>query len=247
MLDYEIKIAQISKEIEAAQKLRFEIFNLEKKEGIANSKEGIDADRFDKYCDHLIVIDKSKDLVVGTYRLLLDSHLKNGIGFHSEEIFELNGIKGSKRRLLELGRSCVHKDYRNSTVIALLWNGIATYIKENYVKYIFGCARLNTIEPLKVSEAYVLLREKYLNNDFKVNPKPENVFIGLNPNVTIQNVRKIFRELSPLIKGYLNLGAQICSEPAVNLEFSSVVFFMLLDMDRIKNSYKRHFLNIYPS
>jgi len=159
MFDYEIKIAKSEEEKEAAFKLRFEVFKRE----LGNNTdtifdEGVETDIDDKFCDHLIVVDKTKNLVVGTYRLLLGSKIDPRIDFYSEKIFNIAKIKSLGKEKLKLSRSCVHKDYREGLVINLLWNGIAKYIKENNVRYLFGSVRLNSSDPEEVSKVFSLVK-----------------------------------------------------------------------------------------
>lgn len=240
MFDFEIKVAQTKDEIEAAQRLRFEVFYLENKNLKPNRE--LDIDEFDKISKHLIVIDKSKNLIVGTYRLLFESDT-NEIGFHSEKIFDISNIKKIKGGLLELGRSCIHQLYRNNAIINLLWNGIAWQIKEQNIKYLFGCPRLDSKDHNDISEIFALLKQKYYAPDeFRVYPHPANAFKDLQENIEIVNPRVTIRKLSPLIRGYLNVGAVVCGYPAINPEFGSVVFFMLLPTNKIVSHYRRHFL-----
>lgn len=244
MFDFQVKIAQTQDEIEAAQRLRFEVFHIGDKGGqIEEGKNNrLDIDEFDKISKHLIIIDKSKDIVIGTYRLLFGFDVKEK-SFHAEKIFDINNIKNIDGELLELGRSCIHSEYRNNSVINLLWNGIAWQVKKYNVKYIFGCPRLDITEPDEISEVFSFLKDKYYAQEqFRVKPLPENVFRGLKENIKIVNPRKTFRKLSPLIKGYLHIGALVCSYPAIYHEFGSVVLFMLLPTDKIVNPYRRHFL-----
>ena len=244
MFDFHIKIAQTKDEIEAAQRLRFEVFHVEAKVDNLEAEQSsrLDIDKFDKVSKHLIIIDKSKNLVIGTYRLLFGFDARQ-TGFHAEKIFDISNIKNTDGELLELGRSCIHRDYRNNSVINLLWNGIAWQVKEHNVKYIFGCPRLGLTEPNDVSEVFNLLRNKYYAQEqFRVYPLPQNAFRDLKEDIQIDNSRKAFRKLSPLIRGYLNIGALVCSFPAVYHEFGSVVLFMLLPTDKVVKPYKRHFL-----
>ena len=115
-----IKTADTWDEVESALRLRFEVFNLEMKEGLQSSYEtGLDQDKFDRFCDHLLVIDMNMNKVVGTYRMLLKSKVSANDGFYSEGEFDLSDLKKLPVEILEMGRSCVHKDYRTSAVINL--------------------------------------------------------------------------------------------------------------------------------
>lgn len=246
MFDFELKIAQSDTEIEQALRLRYEVFKLElgKAQG-ERDPSGLEKDVYDTFCDHLIVIDKTKNKVIGNYRLLLGSKIDRKIGFYSERFFDIRNIKklGQTNEILELGRSCIHRDYRSRPVINLLWSGIAKYIKDYKVRYLFGSVRLLTHEVHKVSQTFQFIKERfYAPPELRVFPKPENKFPGLKKNVQIENRRQIFRSLPPLVKGYLRVGVLICGEPALDFNLDAVLIFVLLDTERIPHSYKEHFL-----
>lgn len=246
MFDYEIKIATDSSDIEKALRLRFEVFKLEMGNALDRDfNRRLDVDEYDKFCEHLIVIDKSNNQVVGTYRLLFSSKADKRIGFYSEKFFNITNIKKLNKEMLELGRSCVHKDYRDHLVINLLWSGIARYIQEHNVKYLFGSVRLATTDPKEVSMAFNLIRKRYYASPrFRVKPWPQNSFKGLDEDIELKNPREILRQLPALVKGYLRLGVKVCGLPAMNPDFGSVVLFILLDLERMAPSYRRHFFGI---
>jgi L-ornithine Nalpha-acyltransferase len=149
------KIALTELEAGAAMRLRFEAFNKELREGLQESYlTGMDRDRYDEHCTHLIVYDMSNGMVVGTYRLMSGSVAQRTVGYYSETEFDLSGIKRIPGEKLELGRSRVHRDYRNSAVLGLLWKGIAAYVEKHRVIHLFGCASLHTYDPAEVSMVY---------------------------------------------------------------------------------------------
>jgi putative hemolysin len=244
MFDFEIKIAKTPAEKNGALRLRFDVFKREMNPAsrmpITKKKE---TDLYDRFCDHLIVVDKTKNLVVGTYRLLLNSRVNPKIGFYSEKMFDITRIKTLGNNILELSRSCVHKDYREGIVINLLWNGIAKYIKDNHVKYLFGSVRLNTTEPKQVNNFFNFVKNKYYSSDeFRVYPLKKYTFKELDEEDPVDDYKKIFFGLPPLVKGYLRLGVKFCGPPAWNPDFGSVVFFILLDIKNASDTYRRHFL-----
>jgi len=246
MFDFEIKIAQDKKEIEQALRLRYEVFRLEMGDSRQEAPtDGLETDIYDNFADHLIVIDKTIDKVVGTYRFILDSKVDKSIGFYSEQFFDMSNIKklSAKQRIMELGRSCVHKDYRQRHVINFLWSGIGKYIKDNSVRYLFGSVRLHTWEPKEISAIFKAVKQKHFaGEEFRVYPRPENKFVGLDENIAIENPKEILKQLPPLVKGYLRAGVLICSEPALDSYLSSVVIFILLDTQKLAYSYKQHYL-----
>ena len=155
---FEVKIAEYLYEVESALKLRFKVFNLELHEGLASSYEtGFDSDVYDTFCDHLIVKDRQLDKVVGTYRLLRQEKAEKSFGFYSENEFDLKRIKNLKGQALELGRSCVAKEYRSLAVVNLLWVGIAEYIEIHNIRTMFGCASFHSTDEREVSQAYAYL------------------------------------------------------------------------------------------
>jgi putative hemolysin len=246
MFDFEVKIAQDEKEIEQALRLRFEVFKLEMASSkVETGESGLETDIYDRFCDHLIVIDKTINKVVGTYRFMLDSSVDKKIGFYSERLFNIKNIKrlSGEKRILELGRSCIHKDYRSRPVINLLWNGIAKYVKDNNVRYLFGPVRLYTNDPNEISIIFKFLKGKYYSGpEYRVYPKPENKLTGLNENIKLENPKEIFHQLPPLVKGYLRAGVLICGLPAIDSYLTSVVIFIVLDTEKLSYSYKQHYL-----
>ncbi|MGH7772658.1 MAG: GNAT family N-acetyltransferase [Candidatus Binatia bacterium] len=243
MTNLEIKITRDKREIEGAQRLRFEVFNLEMKKGLKTSYErGLDVDDFDALCDHLIVRDLHKGQVVGTYRLLLGSETRKHFGFYSEREFNLEKIKKLEGELLEMGRTCAHKDYRDKGLLLHMWDAIAEYVKTHQVRYLFGCASLYTTDPREVSESFSLLKKRhYASEGLRVQPLPDKTFPGLDEEVEIQEERSVFSRLPSLIKGYLKVGAVLCGPPALDLEFGTTDFFLLLDVNKMSSEYLRRY------
>lgn len=240
---FEINFTRDETQVREAQRLRFEVFNLEMKEGLKSSyKRGLDIDDYDPLCEHLLVREPKNKRVVGTYRLLLGSEASRHFGFYSEKEFHLENIKKLKGELLELGRSCAHKDYRDKALIHAMWQAIADYVKRHRVRYLFGCACLHTTDPEEVGEFYSMLKRKYYAPDeFRVVPVPEKSFPGLNEDVKTEEDQSLFFRLPSLIKGYLRVGALVCGPPALDQEFGTADLFLLLDVNKISSDYLRRF------
>jgi putative hemolysin len=242
MSGLEIKITTDKNEIHQAQKLRFDVFNLEMNKGLRASYEsGLDSDDFDPFCDHLIVRDLDSREVVGTYRLLLGAQAKNKIGFYSEREFNLEKIKRLDGELLELGRSCARKDFRDKALIPLMWEAIAQYVQEHEVRYLFGCGSLYTTDINEVNACFSLLKRKYYAADtFRVEPLDDCRFDGVSDAEAIDE-RETFLQLPSLIKGHLRLGAVVCGPPALDREFGTADFLVLLDIQKLSSEYLRRF------
>ncbi|MFA6455628.1 MAG: GNAT family N-acyltransferase [Bacteroidota bacterium] len=242
---YILKLADSLKEIQKALRLRYEVFNLELHEGLSSSSDvGFDSDVFDTFCDHLIVIEKSTRAVVGTYRLLITAKAMKHIGFYSEGEFDLHSLKMLDGNSLELGRSCVAKAHRSSTVINLLWSGISRYVELFQVSRLFGCASLHTKDLQQVAMIAEYLRANhYSAEQFRIAPQPQCMLHLPAVNAETFAAFNAFHHLPPLLKGYLRLGAVVCGEPAYDKEFGTVDFFILVEKERITDRYRNHYLS----
>jgi len=243
MSRFDVKISRDEREVREAQKLRFEVFNLEMQKGLKSSYEQeLDVDDYDALCDHILVHDSAKGTLVGTYRLLPGSRAGNHPGFYSEGEFDLKNIRKQKGELLELGRTCVHRDYRKSTVMDIMWQTIAAYVRSHQVRYLFGCGSLPTMDPGEVSSCFALLKRKhYAPETLRVYPLPANTFPGLDDQIKVADPRAVFARLPKLILGYLKVGAMLCGPPALDLEFGVTDLFLLLDVKKLGHEYQRHF------
>ncbi|MDH3444035.1 MAG: GNAT family N-acetyltransferase [Deltaproteobacteria bacterium] len=243
MAQFEIKITKDPGEIEEAQRLRFQVFNLELKKGLRSSYEhGLDVDEFDAYCDHLIVRDLQSNKIVGTYRLLLGKTARKSIGFYSEHEFDLDRIRRLDGELLEIGRTCSHKEFRDRALIPLMWETIVNYSRRHGVRYIFGCGSLYTTNVVEVSQYFAMLRENYYAPEaFRVQPVPATVFADVDLEPKGWDGPELFQRLPSLIKGYLRSGAWVCGPPALDREFGTTDLFMLLDYSKLKSDYLNRF------
>ena len=244
MSDFLVKLAENKKDIESAQRLRYEVFNIELKCGARSvSGNGLDVDSFDDKCDHVLIIDKNKAATIGTYRLLLRSKLGASGAFYSEGEFDLKNIKMVKGEMLEMGRSCVHKDYRNSSILHLLWQRILAYVEDHHVNYIIGVPSFYSIDAVDINPVYSLMKKLYLSCDrYRVYPLKDCRVPCLDDSLDLAGQeRKVFLKLPSLIRSYLKIGATVCGEPALDRDFGTADFFMLLEVANIAESYLRRF------
>ena len=243
MKDLEVTITKDEGEIREAQRLRFQVFNLELNRGLKSSYEhDLDVDEFDPYCDHVIVRDLRGGDVIGTYRLMLGSDARKNIGFYSEHEFDLTNIRQLEGEVLELGRSCARKDFRDRALIPLMWETIAQYVKAHDVRYLFGCGSLYTMEPVEVSETFSLLKQKYYSApELRVEPLAHCTCPGVHGDLTVADEQAVFVKLPGLLKSYLRLGAIVCGPPALDQEFGTADFFMLLDIYNLSAEYLNRF------
>ncbi len=138
----EVGLARNQSEILDAQRLRYRVFAGEMGANLPSRTPGVDHDIYDPYCEHLVVRDKASGDVVGTYRILSPENARQ-VGYYSENEFDLTRLQHLRPRLVEIGRSCVHPDYRTGATITLLWSGLAQFMTERGYDYLMGCASIS--------------------------------------------------------------------------------------------------------
>ncbi len=240
----EVKLASNMAELDAAMRLRFEVFNLELQEGLISSYDrGYDTDAYDAYCDHLIVKDTASGEVVGTYRLLRGEEAERHIGFYSENEFDLSNLKRLGGETLELGRSCVAASHRSFATLNLLWSAIAKYAVERNLRHLFGCASLHISSASEVQRVYSYLRANhYAPEKYRVYPV-ESCRMAISEEVGESvDSRAATRLLSPILKGYLRAGAMICGAPAYDAEFGTADVLAILELEKMARRYKQRYL-----
>ncbi len=240
----EVKLATSFAEIDAAMRLRFEVFNLELQEGLRSSYDkGYDSDCYDAYCDHLIVKNLKDNKVIGTYRLLRQSQAERQIGFYSESEFDLTNLKKLPGELLELGRSCIAATHRSFATINLLWSAIGRYAVENGIEYLFGCGSLHYSDIEEVQPIYSYLRAHHFAPEkYRVWPLEScRMQVKDEPDDEI-DPHAVLRKLSPIFRGYLRTGAIVCGAPAYDVEFGTADVLILLEMEKMADRYKQHYV-----
>ena len=240
-----VRLAEGEDDIAAAQSLRYRVFyeemTAQPSEEMAAQRR--DFDRFDDYCDHLLVIDRDRpagsEQVVGTYRLLRRSVADSHGGFYSPWEYNIDRVLENPGELLELGRSCVEAPYRNRATMTMLWRGIAAYVMHYEVLLMFGCASFQGTDP----DAHALTLS-YLYH-FHMAPEemrpvaqPEH-FVEMNRMAKEDvNTRAAIRAVPPLIKGYLRLNGFVGDGAVIDPQWNSVDVSIVVKTDLVTRKYK---------
>lgn len=230
-----VGLARSSDEIRQIQKLRFKVFSKEMGAVLPDARDGLDRDRYDQWCEHLMVREEPSQRVVGTYRVLTPEKARLAGSYYSESEFDLSGLGNLRGELVEFGRSCTHQDYRNGSVIMLLWSGLAEILRRGGYRYVLGCASVSLRDDgVTAAEVWRM-----------VAPTLRDPASRLVRPLHRYPVEKLDSELParvpPLIKGYLKLGARVCGEPAWDPDFNTADFPMLLSVDQMDERYRKHF------
>jgi putative hemolysin len=234
---YQIRLAQSLAEREAACRLRFRVFNIELGEGLISSySTGMDQDQFDLFCDHLIVEDRSRGEIVGTYRMQSGITAARNFGYYSAQEFDFSPYEPIRDQLLELGRASIERDHRSSEVLTLLWRGIAKYAKFYGLRYLIGCSSLNSQDPQAGWGMYEQLSAFLVTPELRTAPLSR---YELPPVTTISDCEA---KIPKLIKTYIAVGARICGTPAWDREFGTIDFLTLLNLAQLTPAARNRFL-----
>lgn len=229
-----VGLAHSPSEILDAQRLRYRVFAGEMGANLPSRIPGVDHDVYDPYCDHLLVRDTQSGEVIGTYRILSPEKARQ-VGYYSENEFDLTRLQHLRSRLVEIGRSCVHPDYRTGACITLLWSGLAQYMTERGYDYLMGCASISMADGGHAAASlYNRLVAHRGPSEYRVFPRCPL------PLAALQGDRPA--ETPPLIKGYLRAGAWICGEPAWDPDFNTADLPILMPMARVASRYAKHYL-----
>lgn len=232
-----VALARSSAEVLEAQRLRYRVFAEELGARLDSGIPGVDRDIYDAHCEHLLVRDSRSGEVVGTYRLLPGPAAAALGGFYADTEFDLTRLRHLRADTIEIGRSCVHPDYRNGGTIALLWSGLTAYFARHDFRYVIGCASLAMNDGGHAAAGiYRRLAEKHLSPvEYRVFPRCELPLAALYDGDA---------EAQPpaLVKGYLRAGAMICGAPAWDPDFNTADLLMLLPVANMSARYVRHFM-----
>ena len=243
----EVRLAKNPDEIEEAQKLRFRVFyqEMHAQASPEQAAVGRDIERFDTVCDHVLVLDHNRaegDKVVGTYRMLRRCVADKNFGFYSAEEFDVSKLLSHPGEILEVGRSCVDKNYRTRPTLELLWRGIAAYVDQFDVQVIFGCASFATVDPEEIRDELAYLYYHHLAPPALRSVALPGKYTKMNTvPVESLNPRRVLSKLPPLIKGYLRIGGFIGDGAVVDRQFGTTDVGIIVKTDLITDKHARHY------
>ncbi len=233
---YSLLLTREDAHVEAAQRLRYRVFAGEMGARLPDLGTGLDVDRFDEHCDHLVVRADRTGEIVGTYRMLPPERVAAAGGNYSETEFDLAAFAGLRSSLVEAGRACVHPEHRSGAVVSLVWAGIARYLLLTGHSHLMGCASIPLVDGGTVAAGvWDVAQAKHLSPP-ELRARP---WTPWDPESAPKAARAV---VPPLLRGYLRLGAWVCGPPAYDPEFDAADLLVLLPLDRIDPRYLRFFL-----
>ncbi|MHC8508646.1 MAG: GNAT family N-acetyltransferase [Rhodospirillales bacterium] len=246
--NFEVRLAITPDEVDASQALRYQVFYDEL--GAVPTPEmrrtRRDFDDFDPICDHLLVIDRNKSnglpKVAGTYRMLRKSAAEKAQGFYSAQEFDISALNNYPGEILELGRTCVHTDYRKCAVMQLLWRGISEYAGEHKCGVMFGCASFYGTTPESLRAPLSYLYHKHLAPDQLRARALENRYVDMSsPAAEDVDEAEAMAALPPLLKGYMRVGGFVGDGAVVDRQFNTTDVCIIVETRKMAEKYKRHY------
>ena len=240
--DFEVRLARNAAEINAAQALRYRVFYEEMQ---ARPTAEVAATRRD-VCDHLLVLDRRRgegpEGIVGTYRLIRRPAAARMGRFYSSAEYDIQPMIDYPGEVLELGRSCIERDARNTATMQMLWRGIALYAFHYNIQVMFGCASLPGTDP-----AQHALPLSYLYHHHLAPPEIRvRALAGRYVKMDMlapgsYDARKAMARVPPLIKGYLRLGGFVGDGAVIDQEFNTTDVFIIVKTELVTEKYIRHY------
>ena len=233
---FSVGMAHTLEDVIECQRLRYLVFNCELGEGLASSsRTGLDRDRFDFICDHLMVRDTATGKLAGTYRMQSGYRAKGNLGYYGEQFFDFCPFEPLRAEVLELGRACVHEDYRSSGVLHLLWRGITKYARSCGARYLIGCSSISSQDEHEGMSLYAVLREHHLvAPPLRTQPVEGRACNSNGPHTAALQPPRLFR-------AYLDISARICGPPAIDREFKTIDFLTLVDLKMLPDRVRTRF------
>lgn len=247
---YTLRLAATAQDLRAAQRLRYRVFvqELGAQGPMVDHAQGLEQDSFDPIADHLILIDNrldpdQGDHVVGAYRLLPSDRLAPGQPFYSESEFDLDPLRHLNRRLLELGRSCVHPDHRGGTSMFHLWNGLAEYVLDRGIEVLFGAASFHGTDVQALASPLAWLHHHHLAPpDMRVTARPPHgTRMDLTPAHQLDR-RHAMAAMPALIKAYLRLGGFVGNGAFVDHAFNTTDVCLVMDTKAMSAKHRDFYL-----
>jgi len=246
--DFEVRLAQTPAEIDAAQALRYRVFyeEMAARPSAEMALERRDFDEFDRVCDHLLVLDRRRgdgpEGIVGTYRLIRREAAARAGRFYSAAEYDIQKMIDFPGEVLELGRSCVAKDARNTATMQMLWRGIALYAFHYDIQVMFGCASLPGTDPSQHSLPLSYLYHHHLAPpEIRVRALASRYVKMDTLAPEDYDVRKALARVPPLIKGYLRLGGFVGDGAVIDSQFNSTDVFIVVKTELVTEKYIRHY------
>ena len=240
--DFQVRLAETPQDLIAAQRLRYDVFVRELGAGGAcvDHVQGLEKDELDPFFDHLLLTDRHTEAVVGVYRVMRPELAQRAGRYYSSDEYDLDPLIHSGRRILELGRSCLHRDYRGGLGMHQLWSALAQYVAQHRIEVLFGVASFHGTDIDALAQPLSLLHHRNLAPpELRVKAR-ETSFQNMNLISEDKLERKAaMMQIPSLIKAYLRLGGCVGEGAFVDHEFNTTDVCLIMDTAQMSSRQAR--------
>ncbi len=234
--DFEVCLARSENDLRAAQRLRYEVF-VEELGGngpMVDHANRLEQDHLDGFFDHMILRDLRRSRIAGVYRLMRAEQAQAAGGFYSASEFDLTPLVSSGRSLLELGRSCLHKEYRGGAGLHHLWSGLAAYVARHRIEVLFGVASFHGTDVQALAQPLSLLHHRHLADPkYRVQAleKARHSMDLIDEDCLDRKAAML--QIPGLIRSYLRLGGTVGEGAFVDHAFNTTDVCLVLDTQKL--------------
>ncbi|MGY6411808.1 MAG: l-ornithine N(alpha)-acyltransferase [Alkalilacustris sp.] len=247
---FQLRLAMDDRDMRAAQRLRYRVFVEEfgSDGALVDHAARLERDELDAHLDHLLLVDNGRDAealdhVVAVYRLLPGDRAATLGRFYCDDEYDLAPLRASGRRLLELGRSCVHPDYRGGPAMFLIWNALADYVLERGIEVLFGVASFHGTDAQALRQPLACLHHFHrAPPELRVRARPAGFQrMDLLPAGSVDR-RAAMAAMPALLRAYLRLGGVVGEGAFIDRPFNTTDVCVLLDTMRMSEAHRSHYL-----
>lgn len=227
---YQARIAKTAGEVAQAQALR----------ALAFATEGPDADTFDDVCSHVLVHDTLTETLVCCFRMFMTDGGEGLANTYSAQFYELTALKGYNRCMVEVGRFCIHPDWRDPDILRVAWGAMTRFVDENDIGMLFGCSSFAGTETKEYLDAFAILKERHLGpKRWLPRVKAPEVFRFAARFHREPDVKNAMLHMPPLLRTYLLMGGWVSDHAVVDRQMNTLHVFTGLEIEAIPPARKR--------
>ncbi|MEP2717167.1 GNAT family N-acyltransferase [Pseudophaeobacter sp.] len=240
LTEFTVSLAESAADLQAAQALRYAVFVREMGAdgALVDHRQGLEKDHFDAFCEHMMIRESATGRVIGVYRLMRSDQAEAAGRFYSEAEYDLSALTSSGRRLLELGRSCLHPDFRGGRALFHLWAGLNDYVSAHQIEVLFGVASFAGTDLEALAGPLSVLHRDYLAPEGLRCRSTRYQAMDLLPGDQVDRKRAMI-DCPALIKAYLRLGGKVGDGAYVDHDFNTTDVCMILDTEKMSERQRR--------
>ena len=233
---YVARLAEGPEDVERAQRLRFRAFIEGRGAAVEGPRAmGLDADDLDPQCDHMLVEERRSGALVCCFRMLPLADGREVGRSYSARYYDLTALRDYPEGMVEMGRFCVHPDYKDPDVIRVAWSAMVRYVEERRVGMLFGCSSFHGVDADDYADAFALLKEKHLApNRWLPRVKAPRVFrYAARLKLRRPDMKLAVKRMPPLLRTYLLMGGWVSDHAVIDHDLNTLHVFTGVEVGRV--------------